>query len=917
MGTGPDGRRSTNEVLPAGPELPAPRRLGATRVSRAHRDSGTPIGRRKRIVPNSYEAPGDRTRWPLTTSRYLPPDLPATYVPRPRLLDRLDLALRSPITVVVAPAGSGKSVLLSSWARSDRATGPVAWVECGPGDGFRGWHQVVEALGQASVHLGADGAEHERSGGPSGPPAVLVLDDLHHVTDRAVLANVERLLRHSGASLRVVLLTRSEPRLPLYRWRLTGQLAELRTEQLSFRPDEAGELLRRHGLDVPRGTVRKLLGVTEGWAAGLTLAARAMSWHGEPDRVVDELGVGDHAFVDYFEREVLRSLGDDARDVLLYTSVLEYVCPGLVEALTGRHDGARMLGELEQANAFVVYCGGGHGWYRYRHLLRRAMRAELVRRAPDRIAALHAAAAAWHSRNGLPAEALRHALAAGDWDGASVLLVRHWRELLTGSGQVSAAASTPAPPEAVNADPRLALAFAVAHHEAGDLDGMRAFLRRAEESPHLDESVSPILAAARLAQARASWDPERTLTLADQLLDSVRGAPGTVVDEVRAMALTATADASFALGRTDAAEGALREALPLARRCGSPRGHLAALRQQALIDLARGRVGAAVHACQVLLGVVARAGLTQASEVDWARLILGSACLLRGRVDEAAYHLDQSMTGAEHPDAAVRTFSATVQARLHQLRGEPRRGLDMIVTGRLDVDAHGLPPMFSAALALMEAELRLALGDAREAGRLVDAAAAAAPFAAWTAIVRARLHLAAGDAAAAVAAVRRYAVNPDATSLRSAEACLLHAQALRCLGNHDAASHFLERSLRLAGAEGLRQPYAVNAALVHDMLVAQLTAGAGYASLITDLTGIAADGAGSAPAARPRGIEPLTERELIVLRHLRSMMSTPEIASMLCVSANTVKTHVKNVYRKLGVGRRRDAIRRAQEVGLI
>nr|WP_240942768.1 LuxR C-terminal-related transcriptional regulator [Planosporangium thailandense] len=383
------------------------------------------------------------------------------------------------------------------------------------------------------------------------------------------------------------------------------------------------------------------------------------------------------------------------------------------------------------------------------------------------------------------------------------------------------------------------------------------------------------------------------------------------------MALTATADASFALGRADAAEAALREALPLARRSGSPRGHLAALRQQALIDLARGRLGAAVHACQALLGVVSRAGLTQASEVDWARLILGSASLLRGRVDEAAYHLDQNMAGPEHPDAAIRTFTATVQARLHHLRGEPLRGLETIVTGRLDVDAHGLPPMFSAVLALMEAELRLALGDEREAGRLIDAATTAAPFAAWTAIVRARLHLTAGDATAAMAAISRYAVSPAGASLRSAEACLLHAQALRCLGNHDAASHFLERSLRIANAEGLRQPFAVNAALVHDLLVAQLTAGVGYAPLITDLTGVAVDEPGGRPAPRPSGIEPLTERELIVLRHLRSTMSNPEIASMLCVSANTVKTHVKNVYRKLGVGRRRDAIRRAQEVGLI
>jgi LuxR family maltose regulon positive regulatory protein len=707
---------------------------------------------------------------------------------------------------------------------------------------------------------------------------------------------------------------------------LSGQLAELRTEQLSFTPDEAAGLLRRHDLEVPRSTVRKLVGVTEGWGAGLTLAARAMSWHGEPDRVVDELGVGDRAFVDYLDREVLHPLTAELREVLMCTSVLEFVCPGLLEALTGRPDGTRILGELQQANAFVVYCGGAHGWYRYRHLLRRAMYAELCRWAPERISALHTAASGWYARNGLPAEALRHALAAGDWDAASLLLVRHWRELLTGWGQSSPLSAPPAPPEAVTTDARLALAFAVAHHEAGDLDGLRSFLRRAEETPQADESIPPIVNAVRLAEARGAWDADRTLTAAARLLDSVRGAPAAVGDEVRTMALTASADAEFALGRMEAAEAAVREALPLARRTGSSRGQITALRQQALTDLSHGRVGSAVHTCHLLLSAVSRAGLTSAREAHWARVILGRACLLRGRLDEAAHHIGESMAGMPPTDAAIRTFTATVGAQLHQLRADPARGLDTLLTARLDVGAEGLPPLLATALTLTEAELRLALGEIREVARLLTGTATAGPLPEWTAIVRAKLHLATGEASAAAAAVGRYAPARAGASVRSAEACLLHATALHRLGNRLAGVRLVERALQLANAEGLRQPFLVNAALVGDLLVAQLAAGTGYADIITDVTGsvtgesVAGEAAADGPAtppARPPGIEPLTERELIVLRHLRSMLSTPEIASMLCVSANTVKTHVKNVYRKLGVGRRRDAIRRAQEVGLI
>jgi LuxR family transcriptional regulator, maltose regulon positive regulatory protein len=853
--------------------------------------------------------------WPPARSRFLTPPMPVTHVRRTRLLDQLDAALSHPLTLVVAPAGWGKSVLLSSWSRSGRAPGPVAWVGFEPTDGPRAWSHIAETVARVNAQV-APGPAGVGRGGRTGPPAVLILDDFHLVTDRGVLANVARLLQQGGANLRVVMLTRREPDLPLYRWRLTGQLAELRTEQLSFTHDETADLLRRHGLDVPQPTVRRLLSATEGWAAGLTLAARTMSWHQEPDRVVDELGVGDRAFVDYVDQEVLHRLPADVRELLLLTSVLEYVCPGLVEALIHRRDGARVLGELEQANAFVVYCGGGHGWYRYRRLLRRVMYAELSRSAPERIPALHAAAAGWFARNGLPAEALQHALAAGDWNGAALLVERNWQDLLTGSGHAGPGTATPAPPESVATDTRLAVAFAVQRHDAGDTDGMRSFLRLAEQSPHDQGELSTIVGAAQLAEAHASWDTDRTLTAAGQLMDTVRGAPEPVADEVRAMALTATATAKFALGELESSELALREAVPLARRSGSGRGYIAALRQQALLDLSRGRLGSAVHGAQLILGAVSRAGFIQINEVTWARLILGTVCLARGRLDEAAYHIDQAMSGAVQCDLVARASAPLAQAGLHLLRGDPALGLDRLDEARVDVGTIGLPPIVSASFRLIEAELRLALGDVRAAARLMASPAPGSdPFPDWTAVVTAKVHLADGAAADAAAAIGPYATGRSA-SIRTTEACLLHARALRTLGNRIASERFLERALQLANVEGLRLPFLVNAGLVNDMLVSHLAAGTGYPATIADLTGAVADEPTTSPAPLQTGVDPLTERELTVLRHLRSMMSTAEIASMLCVSANTVKTHVKNVYRKLGVSRRRDAVRRAQEVGL-
>jgi LuxR family maltose regulon positive regulatory protein len=456
-----------------------------------------------------------------------------------------------------------------------------------------------------------------------------------------------------------------------------------------------------------------------------------------------------------------------------------------------------------------------------------------------------------------------------------------------------------------------------------------------------------VLHAAQLAEAHASWDADRTLTSAARLLGSVRGSAPATVDAARAMALTATADAAFSLGQLESAEAALREALPLARRSGPGRGYVAALRQQAVIDLIRGRLGAADHAAQLVLGSVSRAGFTRSAEVAWSRLIRGWVSLAQGRLDEAAYHLDQAMSGAGQPDAAAATMAATIQARLRQLRGDPAGGLHALAVAWVDVGSGGLPPLFTSTFTLLEAELRLALGDVRGAGRLVPAPSRPTPAPAWTAAVRAKLHLANGDAADAAAAIGPYASGRAPASLRATEACLLHARALRTLGNRGASECYVERALRLADVEGLRLPFLVNAALVRDLLVSHLASGTAHTAMIAELTGAELTGAApsgaapitgaaltgaaqtgaeltgaaQAPAAPPprrrTGVDPLTEREIVVLRHLRSMMSMAEIASMLCVSANTVKTHVKNVYRKLGVSRRRDAVRRAQEVGLI
>src|SRR5215218_274800 len=382
----------------------------------------------------------------LATKLHIPRARPG-FVVRPRLVDRLAQAHGGELTLVCAPAGFGKTALLADWARRDPR--PVAWLSLDDADNdpVRFWRHVAAALdqarpgvaspvagllqGQQSASFQAVAATLVNELAGVADAVMLVLDDYHLIQAQSVHESLGFLLEHLPASLRLVVASRADPPLPLARLRARGQLAELRQRDLRFTPKEAAELLRTAvGSELPEAAVAALGDRTEGWVAGLQLAALSLRDRGDVTAFVEGFS-GSHRYVlDYLAEEVLDRQPKQLRTFLLETSVLGRLSGPLCQAVTGRSDSQALLEQVERANLFLVPLDEVRGWWRYHHLFADLLRARLAREQPERLPELHHAAAAWSEEHGLVDDAVRHALAAEDTLWAARLIERHFDDLL-------------------------------------------------------------------------------------------------------------------------------------------------------------------------------------------------------------------------------------------------------------------------------------------------------------------------------------------------------------------------------------------------------------------------------------------------------------------------------------------------------
>jgi LuxR family maltose regulon positive regulatory protein len=820
-------------------------------------------------------------------------------------------------------------MLVSTWLNGQR---DVAWVgvERDETDPIHFWAAVMDAL-RASGAVAADDPLATLTPAPAGGQdeflarlldgldrlpreVLLVLDDLHELRSATALRGVEQLLGAAPVQLRTIVISRRDPKLGLHRLRLAGDLLELRAADLHFTPEEAGELLAGAGVDVPASDVSRLHERTEGWAAGLRLAALSLARHDAPARFVAEFSGSERTVADYLLDEVLASQPPAVRSLLLRTCILERVNGPLADLLTGRGDGARLLHELEEANAFVVAVDVARTWFRYHHLLADLLRLELQREAPETVLELHRLAAGWHAEHGHAVEAIRHAAHGRDWELAGELLGRHWVHLLLdGEDQTLGALLAALPPERIDGDAELATIAAadmLAEARWAEADARIAAARAA--LPGLPAArrhrAETGLASVELLRARRVGDLSGALEEATALLHG-DGAPAGL--ELEAFALMNLGiNESWTL-RLAEAEAHCERGLALARRLGRPYLELGCLTTLGTVGNLTRRLDAAEAHLREAIGIAERLGWSALPLVGVTNVNLAAVTLQRGQLEEAETLLARAgpiMAGAPEPAASVGLCHC--RGMLALARAENAAAVEAFREGERISDGLRAPHFLAGVLRQWRLRALIRLGDLEPARAALPEALNDAQ---WCSLA-AQLQLAGGDAAAAIAALApaldgsAFAFHPN----QVIEALLLDAHARTRLGEREAAERSVERALDLSEGEGLTWIWLVVEG-ARDLLAAHRphrTAHAAFARALADRL----DGGGGAPRELA---EPLNERELTVLRFLPTNLSAAEIGSELFLSVNTVKTHMRKLYAKLDVHTRAEAVERGRALGLL
>jgi LuxR family transcriptional regulator, maltose regulon positive regulatory protein len=867
----------------------------------------------------------------------LPPEQP-TIIVRRRLIDALDAGVERPLTLISAPPGAGKTALLGTWVASGRPPGPVAWLSLDASDAERRrfWRAVLEALRRADAGAAVEAlAAHPQSrvdrllgelvSALEGreEPVVLVLDDFHEVAE-AVHGDVDHLLHRPPPGLRVVIATRADPPLRLGRLRVQDQLTEIREPSLALTLEETGQMLAAADVSLPEPQLRRLWDHTEGWAGALRLAALSLRDHPDPGRFVDDFAGDDRAISDYLMSEVMSLLSPDDRTFVLRTSIAGLLNGDLANALTDGTDGHRRLAELARAGALLAPLDRRGEWYRYHALFRELLYAELRSDWPDDVRDLHRRAATWLAENGDDARGLQHAVEARAWDLAARLAGERWVDLLI-RGEVGALRPLieRLPAEWTARDPELALAVASAHLDRGDHTAAARLLKSAEAAAeHVPEErqarFAVSFAALALHVSRLRGDLATALETGRALASDGRLEPGVVEPDLRALALTNLGIAELWTGEAEAAGRHLERARGAAAEAGRDWLALLAIAHLAVLagtvqDFPR----SARHARDAI-ALAQRHGWERTWPAGAAYLTLANAEFLWDRGEDAARNAElarEALHGTQ--ERPLLAGLALLRSGVLGARGELEAALAVVESGWEEIGDWPLPPTMRDYFAVREAILRAELGDRAGAARAVagDGDGGAPSLAA--AVVLAQLQLADGDSEAARKTVGAWSPERESELTPAAvQAWVVEALALDAVADHEGAGEALERALERAEPGGLRWALLAFGRSLAPLLNRQLRRGTAHRALVGELLA-ALDGANGGRSHSPFVVEPLSPRERAVLRYLPTMMSNQEIASELFVSVNTVKTHLKAIYRKLDVADRREAVSRARALELL
>ena len=835
-------------------------------------------------------------------SRHSVPALPWSLVSRGRLEILLDDQHRRHITLVSGLPGAGKTTLVASWLRStDR---PAAWVGLDARDNESGRLARAIVTSLARVSAVPEPPPRRRRPGSTVLDAafaslaagrwVLVLDDVHELRSADALAALRHVLDHAPASLSVVLCARADPPVALGRLRLDGRLGEIRNADLEFTVDEASKLFDAYGIELRQEDVRALRQRTQGWVAGLRLAAGALDAADDRHELVRSTTATEAAVAEYLLEEVLDRQDGPTQEFLLRTSVVDRLTPGLAALLADDDDAQARLEDLERSGVFFTDVSDG-AWYRYHALFAELLRAGLRSRNPELVPELHHRAARWLLARGGTTEAESHARLAGDWLLVGRLVCDRWLAAALDDAELASDPLTSTPPLAVADVADLALVAAARACSRGDQDEADLHRARVDEllgSLRHARDDQPRTAHRRIVDLAHGWafgadararEAAKALASAGEPSPEMNGhAP-----QVRRLARLRGAELHVDDGNFDAAVAILT---PLADVRDDEWVTLEAAAVLGLLEAASGNLEGADRRAAAVLGLdAAEVHPTALRATHLARAL---ACAQRGERRNAAAHLaaaDATAPMATNPLAAVhRALQATLGGA-----GGPTAWLDSATAGH---PLAALALVATGALEIVDPQRRLvAVGGPCE-----------------RAVVRARQDLARGAPDAARTGLHHCLQdNLASVHVRTAiDARTLAAVVAAATGRHHEARSHLRAALDLVASSGVRAPLLEHSPDLVELLE-QETSSVARRGLALDLL----DHMRRVPAGH--AVETLTDRETAVLQYLPTLMSNAEIADGLHLSINTVKSHLKAVYRKLGVDGRRDAVLRGRELELI
>jgi LuxR family transcriptional regulator, maltose regulon positive regulatory protein len=866
----------------------------------------------------------------------------APLIARDDLVGCLDRAATGKVTVISAPAGSGKTSLLRAWAdwpgRPRRLA--VMQVQRGQHDAQFFWLALLGAVRDA---VGADDDAEPLAATPgfnaaamadrvlaelaaTGDDITLVIDDLHELVSPEAVAQLSRLLANLPPRMHIVLATRHDLRLRLHQLRLAGELTEIRAAELRFSEPETRALLAAAGIALSEGSVARLHRRAEGWAAGLRLAVLSLAGHPDPERFVAEFSGSDRAVAEYLIAEMTDRQSAPVRDLLLRTCLLDRVNGELADLLTDRPGSERILLDLEDANAFVVSLDPGRTWFRYHRLLSDFLRLELRRTLPEEVPALHRRAAGWFIGQGQAADAIRHTEAAGDWPDAARLLADHsFSLMLDGRAQTIGDLVRAFPPGEDHRE--LALVRAMSDLVLGRLDDAAAHLAVAQAHaetapPDRRRRLRMSIAAVRVSLARRRGHLSGVLEQVAFLASPLGGATDEDIalgSDLRALALLnlGTAEAWAPTGLADA-ERHLREGAALAREIGRPYLEVDCLAQLGFASRIHS-FATTQRRCREAIALAERYGWADEWVIAPALITMAATLIWTGEFDQGERWLQrarQAWQADSGPDIGL--LLHLTFGMLQACRGRHHEALpEFTAADQLQSQLAG-----AHALAGQVTGWRLAtqarVGRVREARAALTALADERAGSGESRTARAVICLADGDPAAALHAVREVldGTAPVIGYVTIVEAELLAGLAHRALGDQGAASQAAERALSLAEPDRLVLPFAMTGA--RELLEALPSHQTGHPALRADILDVLHGS--SRPAPHPDSApqaEPLSPGELRVLRYLPTNLSRPQIAGELSVSLNTINTHLRSIYAKLQVRDRSAAVQRARDLRLL